>query len=204
MNVDRRDDGTGSASDLPGKSPLSADRNQTRLLARDKLTTQFAQVERDSSATSSASPIGGVIINSIQAFGPGDVRTFYDETVGLGHDGTGDCIAIVGISDFLDSTMTGFTNQFGLSSISYTRELHGANPGIDSSGESEAELDLQWAHATEPGASIVYHLGSDLVTEISGAVSDNACGAKRLVELIFALRCSKGSPKRAYFRLSLC
>ena len=87
-------------------------------------------------------------------------------------DGTGDCIAIVGISDFLDSTMTAFTSQFGLAGDQLSRvSCMAANPGINSAGESEAELDLQWAHATAPGASIVYHLGSNLVSDISGAVT---------------------------------
>ena len=140
-------------------------------------TRQLAGAESDPSETLGGSPIGEAIINSSEAFGPGDVRTFYDETVGSGHDGTGDCIAIVGISDFLDSAMSAFTSQFGLPAISYTRETHGGNPGINSSGESEAELDLQWAHAAAPGASIVYHLGSNLVSDISGAVTDNQCGA---------------------------
>ncbi len=125
----------------------------------------------------SGSQIGQVIIGNSEAFGPADERTFYDEIVGSGNDGTGDCIAIVGISDFLDSAMTAFTSQFGLPAISYTRETHGGNPGINGGGESEAELDLQWAHAAAPGASIVYHLGSDLVSDISGAVTDNQCGA---------------------------
>ena len=73
--------------------------------------------------------------------------------------------------------MTAFTDQFGLPAINYTRVVYGSNPGIISGAESEAELDLQWAHAAAPGASIVYHLGSNLVTDISGAVTDNACGA---------------------------
>jgi subtilase family serine protease len=138
---------------------------------------ELAQAERADSETSGGSPIGDVIIGGIEAFGPSDVRTFYDETVGTGSDGTGDCIAIVGISDFLDSAMSAFTNQFGLPAINYTREVYGTNPGIVSAAEPEAELDLQWSHAAAPGASIVYHLGSDLIGDIGGAVSDNACGA---------------------------
>ena len=156
---------------------LSAPGSPAGLSVPAQPRTQIAQAERDSSEGSEAAPIGGAIINGAEAFGPGDVRTFYDETVGFGHDGTGDCIAIVGISDFLDSAMTAFTNQFGLPAISYTRKLHGASPGINNAGEAEAELDLQWAHAAAPGALVVYHLGSDLVADISGAVTDNACGA---------------------------
>ena len=116
------------------------------------------------------------IISGTQAFGPTDFRTFYDENPGPGKDGNGDCIAIVGTSDFLDSAMTAFANQFGLPPISYTRELHGANRGINGA-EVEAELDLQWAHAAAPAASIAFHLGGYLVDDIAGAVNDNQCGA---------------------------
>ena len=136
---------------------------------------QLAQAE-NSLPESSRAPIGGAIVNGVESFGPTDIRTFYDESVGAGQDGSGDCIAIVGVSDFLDSTMSTFTSQFSLPSINYSRELHGGNPGIVN-GESEAELDLQWAHAVAPGASIVFHLGSNLVSDISGAVNDNVCGA---------------------------
>ena len=72
--------------------------------------------------------------------------------------------------------MSAFTNQFGLPAINYTRTLYGANPGLNSA-EEEAELDLQWSHVAAPGASIIYHLGSNLITDISGAVNANACGA---------------------------
>ena len=115
------------------------------------------------------------IVNGWQAFGPADLRTFYDETVSTGRDGTGSCIAIVGVSDFVDSTMPTFTSQFGLPAISYTRKQHGSYPGFNGAAE-EAELDLQWAHVAAPGASIVYHLGPDLVSDIAGAVNDNQCG----------------------------
>ncbi len=115
------------------------------------------------------------IVNGAQAFGPSDLRTFYDETVATGRDGTGSCIAIVGVSDFADSTMTAFTAQFALPAISYTRVLSGANPGLNSA-EAESELDLQWSHVAAPGASIKFYLGSDLTSDIAAAVNANACG----------------------------
>ena len=125
---------------------------------------------------STSSFVPSATVGAAKAFGPADFHTFYDETVAPGKDGTGDCIAVVGTSDFLDSTMTAFTTQFGLPPIDYRRELHGDNPGINGA-EAEAELDLQWSHSAAPGASIVFHLGSDLVADIAGAVSDNQCGA---------------------------
>ncbi len=116
------------------------------------------------------------IVGSSQAFGPADVRTFYDETVAPGVDGSGDCIAIAGISDFLDSTMTAFTTEFGLPPINSQRVVNGTNPGLNGA-EDETELDLQWSHAAAPGAPIIFYLGSDLVGDINNAVTANTCGA---------------------------
>ncbi len=116
------------------------------------------------------------IISGNQAFGPGDFQTFYDDNPSAGRDGTGDCIAIVGTSDFLDASMSAFTEQFGLPPISYTRVVHGTNPGINGA-DVEAELDLQWAHTAAPGAAIMFHLGGYVVDDITGAVNDNQCGA---------------------------
>jgi subtilase family serine protease len=116
------------------------------------------------------------IVNGTQAFGPTDLRTFYDESVGPGRDGTGSCIAIVDLSDFVDSTATNFDSQFGLPAVSYTRVLSGANPGLNGA-EAESELDVQWAHVAAPGASINFYLGSNLVSDITAAVNANACGA---------------------------
>ncbi len=116
------------------------------------------------------------IISGSQAFGPSDFQTFYDDNPSPGRDGAGDCIAIVGTSDFLDASMSAFTDQFGLPPISYTRVVHGTNPGINGA-DVEAELDLQWTHAAAPGAAIVFHLGGYVVDDITGAVNDNQCGA---------------------------
>ncbi|HLX36849.1 MAG TPA: protease pro-enzyme activation domain-containing protein [Candidatus Binataceae bacterium] len=133
---------------------------------------QLALAERES-GTANIEP--DAIVGGTESFGPADARTFYDETVGAGADGTGNCIAIPGISDFLDSTMTTFANQFGLPPINYTRVVHGSNPGLNGA-ETESEVDMQWSHATAPGAAIRFHLGSDLVSDIDGAVTENLCG----------------------------
>ncbi len=143
-------------------------------LAPAGLPVQLALAERDSSEV-----IGNpdTVVGASAAFGPTDLRNFYDETVGPGADGTGSCIAIIDDSDFLDSTASTFTGvpQFGLPPISYTRIIEGSNPGL-TVDESESELDVQWAHVSAPGASINFYLGPDLVTDVSGAINDNSCG----------------------------
>jgi len=115
------------------------------------------------------------IVWGAQAFGPSDLRTFYDQSIEPARSGSGNCIAIVGASDFLDATMSAFATQFNLPTISYTRKQQGSYPGFNSAQE-ETELDLQWAHVSAPSASIVYYYGSDIVSDIAGAVNDNACG----------------------------
>jgi hypothetical protein len=135
---------------------------------------QIAAAERDRTSADIGNP--QAVVGSAKSFGPSDLRTFYDESVGAGSDGTGSCIAIVDVSDFLDSTMSTFTTQFGLPAISYSRVLEGSNPGIISGDDLESELDVQWAHVAAPGASIRFYLGSGLVDDITGAIDDNACG----------------------------
>ena len=147
--------------------PMNHDK---RLPAPSSSLLQLAQASSDPIAT-----LPDAVVSGWQAFGPSDVRSFYDEAIGSGRDGTGSCIAIVGESDFPDSSMTAFANQFGLPSISYTRKQEGQYPGFNGA-QAEAELDLQWSHVAAPGASIVYYIGGDIVGDIAGAVNDNSCG----------------------------
>ncbi len=140
--------------------------------APEELPLQLALAERDSSEV-----IGDpeTVVGAQAAFGPTDLRNFYDETVAPGADGTGSCIAIIDDSDFLDSTATTFDAQFGLPTLNYTRVIEGSNPGI-TADESESELDVQWSHVSAPGASINFYLGPDLIADVSGAINDNSCG----------------------------
>ncbi len=112
-------------------------------------------------------------------FAPQDIRTFYNDTVGEGRDGSGGCIAIVGVSDYLDDALNAFQNQFMPNDPGFnvTRVVHGRNPGrTRDTSEIEAEIDLEWSHAVAPGAAHKYHFGNDLLDAISGAV-DDSCDA---------------------------
>ena len=75
-------------------------------MASTNAPLQIAAAERDSTSDGIANP--QAVVGSAKSFGPNDLRTFYDESVGAGADGTGSCIAIVDVSDFLDSTMSRF------------------------------------------------------------------------------------------------
>jgi subtilase family serine protease len=115
-------------------------------------------------------------VNGREGFGPQDMRTFYDETVTGGQDGSGGCIAIVGTSNFLDDAVAAFQNQFMSSEAGFniTRIVHGPDPGATHlSDEIEAELDLEWSHAIAPGAAQKFHVGRNLMNDIAGAVNDS-------------------------------
>jgi hypothetical protein len=86
-----------------------------------------------------------VIINGgTDTFGPADVRTFYDENTLLASaTGTGDCLGIVGASNFLATAVTTFNATYSLPAESITTVLADTtNPGFNSA-ESEALLDLE-------------------------------------------------------------
>jgi subtilase family serine protease len=91
----------------------------------------------------------------------------------------GDCIAIVGVSDYIHSGVPTFNAQFGLPASSITTILvDGSSPGINN-GEAEAMLDLEWSHAVAPGAPTRFYLGNSgdpIGHGINQAVSDGACG----------------------------
>jgi subtilase family serine protease len=109
-------------------------------------------------------------------FGPRDLRTFYHETVNGEQNGYGGCIAIVGMSNFLDGAIASFRNQFMASEPAFNiaRVLHGTDPGLTGdNSELEAEVDLEWAHAVAPAAAERFHYGNSLIDDISGAVDDS-------------------------------
>jgi subtilase family serine protease len=116
-------------------------------------------------------------------FGPNDFYSFYDETplkaVGIdGATASGDCIGIVGVSDFLDKAISGFNSHFHLPASNIIRvPINAANPGFNSD-EPETLIDLEWSHTAAPGAPIRYYMGAgadDLLDAISGAVTDDKC-----------------------------
>jgi hypothetical protein len=144
----------------------------------------------DSVAPIPGSRIGsnpGVTVGGTTAFGPADFHTFYDENPLLagGVNGAGgDCIAIVGDSDYTSGAVSLFNSEFGLPASSITTVLvNGSNPGINGD-ELESLLDLEWSHAAAPGAPTRFYLGNPnsssangpIVDAIQSAVNQNVCG----------------------------
>ncbi len=132
-------------------------------------------------------PAPNVTIAGTTAFGPSDFYSFYDQTSPISGGltgGSGDCIGIVGDSDFLAGAVALFNSQFGLPASNITTVLADpVNPGIGA-GELEALVDLEWSHAVAPGAATRFYLGNDndasangsVVDAIQTAVLDNKCG----------------------------
>jgi subtilase family serine protease len=135
------------------------------------------------------------------AFGPADLRTFYNETplIAAGIDGGGgDCLAIVGSSDFHTDGVSAFNTEFSLPGSTITKVLvNGSNPGFNGA-EDEALLDLEWSHAAAPGAAIRFYLGNGTASSANGpivdaialAVKDNLCG---VISISFGLCSSDGA-----------
>jgi subtilase family serine protease len=125
-----------------------------------------------------------VIVGGLKAFGPPDIRTFYDETSLINSTtGAGDCIAIIGLSDFMSSAITTFNSQFGLPASSITTvAADPTDPGYNSD-ESEALLNLEYAHAIAPAAPLRFYRGNNSDSSIYGglydainrAIGDDAC-----------------------------
>src|SRR5579885_1570881 len=136
-----------------------------------------------------------VTVGGTTAFGPDDFHTFYGENglISTGITGAGgDCMAIVGDSDYGSDAISIFNSQFGLPPSTITTVLvNGSNPGKNGD-ELEALLDLEWSHAVAPGAAIRFYLGDPnassangaIIDAIQNAVSENICST---VSVSFAL-----------------
>lgn len=97
--------------------------------------------------------------SSCFALGPADFATIYNSAPLLNGtpkvDGTGQTIAIVGESNINVADVTDFRTIFNLPQNFSAANiiLNGPDPGINGS-EVESDLDVQWAGAVAPGATI--------------------------------------------------
>ena len=113
-------------------------------------------------ATGEASPLmttGGS--PAYYLIGPGDFGIIYNSTplIQAGYDGTGQKVAIAGRTNINLQDVTDFRNLFGLPNTPdnhTTIILNGPDPGILDGDETEALLDVEWAGATAPGASVIF------------------------------------------------
>jgi uncharacterized protein (TIGR03437 family) len=106
---------------------------------------------------------------------PEDFATIYD--VGplyqAGFDGTGQSIAVVGESAVPIADVRSFRTRFNLPANDPKMVLYGgADPGYNSA-QLEGDLDLEWAGAIAPKATIYYIYGASALTAIAAAVNMN-------------------------------
>lgn len=106
---------------------------------------------------------------------PADFATIYDVAplYAAGIDGTGQSIAIVGESDILLSDIAAFRSRYGLPAnppklVPYSN----TDPGFNGA-QVEGNLDLEWAGAIAPKATIYYVYGPSAFTAIVAAVELN-------------------------------
>src|SRR5215467_7291527 len=92
--------------------------------------------------------------------GPADFAKIYNVPAGLagtsGFDGTGQTIAIVGRSNINIQDVRDFRTMFGLPAKDPVIILNGADPGLVSGDEGEADLDVEWSGAVAPKATIKF------------------------------------------------
>ena len=115
----------------------------------------------------------------LYALAPDDFATIYDiaPLYAAGIDGSGQQIAIVGVSELYHSgsDITSFWNTFGLTSAKLVQTLvPGArNPGVSPVAVVEASLDIEWASAVARGATIEYVYSEDF-WDAATYIVDNA------------------------------
>ncbi|MGC1486130.1 MAG: protease pro-enzyme activation domain-containing protein, partial [Candidatus Acidiferrum sp.] len=107
------------------------------------------------------------------ALGPADFATIYNSAPLLSGtpkiDGTGQTIAIVGESDIDLTDVTDFQTMFGMAPNFSASNIivNGADPGVNGS-EGESDLDVQWAGAVAPGATVKFVTSEP--TETTGGI----------------------------------
>jgi uncharacterized protein (TIGR03437 family) len=114
-------------------------------------------------------------LGSSHYLAPADYATIYDigPLYQAGFDGTGQSIAVVGQSDVLITDIRTFRTRFNLPANDPKMILYGgADPGYNGA-QAEGNLDLEWAGAIAPNATIYYIYGSDALAAIVAAVDLN-------------------------------
>ncbi len=106
-----------------------------------------------------------------QGLGPADFATIYNTAplLAAGVNGSGQTIAVVARTNIKVADVQEFRTFFGLPALNPVITLNGPDPGIlggNNGDEGEADLDVEWAGAVAPGATV------NLVVSKSTALSD--------------------------------
>src|SRR6266404_7624977 len=109
------------------------------------------------------------------AMGPADFATIYN--IPSGSTGAGQSIAIVGQSNINVQDVTNFRSIFGLPAYSPGQLnviLNGPDPGLVSGDEGESDLDVEWAGAVAPAATINFVVTQTSLTDAIAGVEGSA------------------------------
>src|SRR5690242_16853631 len=106
------------------------------------------------------------------AIGPQDFATIYN--VPAGADGTNQSIAIVARSNINIQDVRDFRAAFGLAAKDPQIILNGPDPGLVSGDETEADLDVEWAGAVAPAATIKFVTTEATFTDATDGVDASA------------------------------
>jgi uncharacterized protein (TIGR03437 family) len=106
---------------------------------------------------------------------PGDLATIYDinRLYQQGLDGSGQQIVIVGQTVVDVSDIQQFRNNYGLGPANIKLVPNGTNPGVNSNDLMEADLDLEWAGAIAPNATLIYVYSADASSAAFYAIDQN-------------------------------
>jgi len=104
--------------------------------------------------------------------GPADFAKIYN--IPTGADGTGQSIAIVGRSNINIQDVRDFRTMFGLPANDPVIILNGADPGLVSGDEGEADLDVEWSGAVAPKATIKFVVSESELTDAVDGVDASA------------------------------
>ena len=104
--------------------------------------------------------------------GPADFKTIYN--VPAAYTGAGQSIAIVAQSNIDLQDVADFRSIFGLPVNVPNVILNGADPGLVSGDEGESDLDVEWAGAVAPNATIDFVVSELTDTDGLGGVDSSA------------------------------
>ena len=103
---------------------------------------------------------------------PQDWATIYDLTplYQAGFNGTGQSIAVVGESDVPTTDISAFRARFGLVANNPKMVFYGGDDPGYNGAQIEGDLDLEWAGAIAPNATIYYVYGEDAFSAMIYAI----------------------------------
>ena len=109
------------------------------------------------------------------AVGPADFATIYN--IPSTRTGAGQSIAIVGQSNINVQDVTNFRSIFGLPAYSAGQLnviLNGPDPGLVDGDEGESDLDVEWAGAVAPAATIDFVVTQTSLTDATAGIDGSA------------------------------